>query len=378
MKSNVKTTVILILGALASAPLAAQIQNTVQIHGFGGWAGGRTDNNNEYGFIAGKETPLANYYFTLNFSAQLDRNVSIFAQPSWQTNLSGDEAVLDYAFAQWTITRQFGLRVGKIKNPLGIYSEILNVGTLRPFYLIPQATYIGASPSYTGVGFTGIVGMGPLEISYDLFGGLQSYLPVAFEQPIGFDPVSYLPLFQTFLVTPEGRNFMGGRLLLQTPVSGFKVGGAIIAIDMYYQIGGGPKLRSGDKRSVGYSGQAEYLTDRIQLRAEAGTFDDAFTNVNRGFAEAACRITSRWQAAADYDWVKFNFKIIPMDENQSKHKAFGLALNYWVSPDLVFKLNRYWVKGNTLCRPANAAQSAALGTLKPDTGIWIFGMQFAF
>ncbi len=383
MKSGAKTIAMLTLGILLSTPLIAQIQNNVQIHGFGGWAAGRTDNDNEYGFIAGKETPLANYYLALNFSAQLERNISIFAQPSWQTNLKGDEMVLDYAFAQWTIARQFGLRVGKIKNPVYMYSEVLNVGTLRPFYLVPQGMYVAASQSYTGVGLTGIVGIGALEMSYDLFGGLQSYEQIIIEQPVGFDPIASVPVFQSLHISPEGRNFIGGRLLFQTPVSGFKVGGTLIGIDLYYQLEGGPKLKSGNKRSVGYTGQAEYVTDCIQLRAEYGHLVDPNAAVGRGFAEAAYKITSHWQVAADYDWVKFNYsdiaaQMLPTDKNLGKHGAVGLALNYWVSPDLVFKLNRYWVNGNNLSKPVNAAQSTALGTLQKKTNVWVFGMQFAF
>ncbi len=378
MKSSAKTITILALGILLSVPLTAQIQNNVQIHGFGGWAAGRTDNDNEYGRIAGKGTPMANYYFTLNLSANLEQNVSIFAQPSWLTDLEGDALVLDYVFAQWTIARPFGLRVGKIKNPFHIYSEVLNVGTLRPFYLIPQGIFAVASQSYTGVGFTGIVGIGALEVSYDLFGGFQSYEPIIVQQPLGFDPITYLPVFLSLQFNPEGRNFLGGRILFHTPISGFKIGGTYMSNDMYYRFQGGPKIKSGKKRTVGYTGQAEYVTDRIQLRAEYGKVADPSLTTYRGFGEAAFKITSHWQVAADYDWCEFNVNILPLDKDQTNHNATGFALNYWVSPDLVFKLNHYRVNGNGLCKPANAAQAYSLGTVQNKTKVWIFGMQFAF
>jgi len=383
MKTYIKVIAILALSVLLYVDLPAQIQNHVQIHGFGGWAAGRTDNDNQYGLIASKQTPMANYYFTLNLSAQLERNVSIFVQPSWQTDLSGDQVVLDYAFAQWTLAKQFGLRVGKIKNPLGSYAEILNVGTLRPFYLIPQSTYFSTSQSYSGVGLTGIIGLGSLELSYDLFGGRQSYFPISFEMPVAVDPVTSRPIYLTVPVTPEGRNLVAGRLLLQTPISGFKIGGIIATLDLYYQIADMPIMRIDNKRSVGYTGQAEYVTDRIHLRAEYGEMDDPNLSIIRGFGEAAFKITPHWQVAADYDWAEFKWGAItmvavPKDPDLSKHHTAGLALNYWISPDLVFKLNRYWVKGNVFCKPESAAQSLALGTLKHTTDVWIFGMQFAF
>ena len=381
MRIRTKTIAILAPAVLFSASATAQLQNNVQVHGFGGWATGRTDNDNRYGLIAGKQTPMANYYFTLNLSAQLEQNVSIFVQPSGQTDLSGDQVVLDYAFAQWTLAKEFGLRMGKIKNPLGIYAEILNVGTLRPFYLIPQSTYFGTSQSYSGVGLTGIIGLGSLELSYDLFGGRQSYFPISFEMPVAVDPVTQRPIYLTVPMTPEGRNLVSGRLLLQTPISGFKIGGIIATMDLYYQMANGPKMRITNKRTVGYTGQAEYNTDRVQFRGEYGFTNDKLIQVLRAFAEAAYRITPHWQVAAEYDVVKIDFGeglALSTDKDMLKHNAAGLALNYWVSPELVLKLNRYWVNGNALAKPENAAQSLALGTLKPDTGVWILGMQFSF
>jgi hypothetical protein len=383
MKNGTKTIAIFALAVLFSASATAQIQDRVQIHGLGGWAMGRTDNANVYGSIAGKQTPMSNHYFTLNLSAQLERNVSIFAQPSWQTTVNGDEMVIDYVFAQWMITKQVGLRMGKIKNPIGIYSEVLNVGTLRPFYLVPQGMYVAISQAYTGAGLTGIIGLGPLEMSYDLVGGFQQYEPVVIIQPVAVDPVTSRPIYISVPADPEGRNFVGGRLLFETPVSGLKFGGTLIGFDMYYQIADGPTLKSGETRSVGYTGQAEYVTDRVQARAEYGKLDDPNLSAVRGFAEAAWKVTPHWQVAADYDWAEFNFGAIAMagltkDKNLDRHKAAGLALNYWVNQGLVFKLNRYWVNGNILCKPADAAQVVTQGKLKHDTDVWIFGMQFSF
>ncbi len=376
MKCCAKVIAPLTLGLLLSADLAAQIQNTVQIHGFGGWAAGRTDNQNEYGSIANKETPMDNYYFALSLTAQLQRNVSIFVQPSWQTNLKGEEVNFDYVFMQWMLAKPFGLRLGKIKNPVGYYSEVLNVGTLRPFYLIPQGKYIASSQSYIGMGLTGTVGMGPVEMSYDLFGGLQEFKPIIADFVMGVNPVTHAPIFVTIHVSPEGREFVGVHLLFQTPIPGFNFGVNACSMNMYIQFPEGPKMRSGDRRTVFYVGQAEYKTDRIQVRTEVASFDDPNTKIHNGYAEAAYKITSHWQVAADYDWAKFT--VLSTSGNVNKHNAVGAALDYWVSPDMVFKLNHYWVEGNGLCKPSNAAQSSGLGSPQKNTKVWVLGMQFAF
>jgi hypothetical protein len=376
MNSRVKAVVMPAMAILLSAQLTAQIQKNVQIHGFGGWAAGHTSNENSFGSVANRETPTSNYYFTLNLSTQLERNVTIFAQPSWQSNLSGNEVVLDYAFGQWMLLKQFGLRVGKIKNPVGIYSEVLNVGTLRPFYLAPPGRYLGALQAYTGIGFTGIIGMGPLEFVYDLFGGSQKYDGIIIEQAIGVDPVTRIPIFLSFHLSPEGRDLIGGRFVLQSPISGFKVGVSATSSNLYYSLEGGPVIKTGNRRSSTVGGQAEYNTGRFLARAEYWGLDDPNSKVKNGFAETAYKITSHWQAAVEYDWVKF--KVFSVSEALNNHKSLGLALNYWVTPEFVFKLNHYWVKGNNLAKPVNSAQTAALGTLKERTNALIFGMQFSF
>jgi hypothetical protein len=378
MKTGFGSVAAVALAVLLSASLTAQIQDKVQLHGFGGWAGGFTDNDNSYASIAGKETPLANYYLALNVSARLERNVSIFAQPCWQSNLNGKEVTLDYAFGQWMIAPQFGLRAGKIKNPIGIYSEILNVGTLRPFYLVPQGRYLdyGALPAYTGIGFVGTFGADPLEISYHLFKGNYEYQMIYIEAPAGFDPITFMPQFSKLSIYSEGRNLTGGEVTIRTPVSGFMISGAYTTSDLYYGIGDGVKVRTGDKRTANWSGEAEYSGERFLFRAEYWKMNDQNVKIKSAYAEAAYKITSSWQLALQYDWARYTMPAVKDVLNE--HDAAGAGINYWVNSDFVFKLNYYRVEGNIIARPVNPSERALLGTLQEKTKVLIFGTQFSF
>jgi hypothetical protein len=376
MKNSLKMVTIFILAPLLSLPIAAQVDNSVQIHGFGGWAGGYTDNDNGFALIANHETPLANYYFGVNFSAQPYKNVMIVAQPCWQSNLAGSDMALDYIFGQWMLSPKFGVKMGKIKNPVGIYSEILNVGTLRPFYLAPQGRYLGAIQAYSGVGFIGTFNLDPLDISYHLFGGSQKFETMVIEQPIGFDPITMAPKFISVRLDPEGRNLVGGRLMFGNPASGLNFGASATSSTLYYSIGGGSYLKVSDKRTKTYAGQAEYTDERLLLRGEYWYMDNPMGEINNGFAEAAYKFTSHWQAAVDYDWVHFAFYSV--DEALNRHKAFGAGLAYWVYQGLVFKINHYWVKGNNLAKPPSSSESRVLGTLKEKTNVLVFGMQCSF
>jgi hypothetical protein len=53
----------------------------------------------------------------------------------------------DYGFAEWRFSDALRLHAGRMKHPFGIYSEIFDVGTLRPFYTLSQSVY-GAQVDY--------------------------------------------------------------------------------------------------------------------------------------------------------------------------------------------------------------------------------------
>jgi hypothetical protein len=157
---------------LSCAEAQAQSSNErYSLRGFGGWALGRTDNDNTYGYVAAGETEYANYNFALNLAAQPAEKVSVRAQAFWGEDLRGRNLDLDYVFAQYAQSPKLKLRVGKVLSPLGLYTETYNVGTLRPFYLLPQF-YSGTTgllpQAYLGAGLTGVLPLGEhWELSYD-------------------------------------------------------------------------------------------------------------------------------------------------------------------------------------------------------------------
>lgn len=62
--------------------------------------------------------------------------------------------------------------IGKVNQPFGISTEVFDVGTLRPFQVLPQAFYgpVGlTSESYEGVGLTGSFPLlNSWHLSYDV------------------------------------------------------------------------------------------------------------------------------------------------------------------------------------------------------------------
>jgi hypothetical protein len=85
------------------------------------------------------------------------------------------EPALEYAFAEWKFSEALRVRAGRVKLPFGIYTEILDVGTLRPFFTLPQGVYGPTGtvvPGYNGIGLTGRWSHGGTwALQYDVYGG---------------------------------------------------------------------------------------------------------------------------------------------------------------------------------------------------------------
>ena len=142
----------IVLVALGAPSVPAAAQQTVQFHGYGEWSYGRTDDNVHLG--GSDEGDFENLTFGLSgFAAPADRlTVGFLAE--WQQG--GGEAAFELAigFAEWTLSDAARIRAGKSRLPFGLYAETLKVGTLRPFYALPQGFYGPAgiiSDGYDGV-----------------------------------------------------------------------------------------------------------------------------------------------------------------------------------------------------------------------------------
>jgi len=157
---NMRTTIAAALAALAVAAPASAVEvgaGQLSLNGFGSWGAGYT-NRNAYqtGSMPGRWDNVA---FALDVTAQPDERLTVAAQVFFQGGEAGDMmGRIDWAFASWRFSDAVTLRVGKVKQPFGIYGEIYDVGTLRPFQSLPAGLYGPADfvgESYLGAGLTG-------------------------------------------------------------------------------------------------------------------------------------------------------------------------------------------------------------------------------
>lgn len=344
------------LAAPWSSALGAQELQPVTIHGFGHWSYGRTRGNDYLG--ATPEGEFRNSYFALNLGTNIQPSVGIHAQLFWNRTAEGSEAEIDYAFAAWQWDPDFGLRAGRIPHPFGIYNEVYDVGTIRPFLSLPQSVYgaVGlVSEGLDGVSARGRIDLGgSWALSYDAYvGGLDVFVAGADDEEGG---------------EPEtGKEVIGGRLVAATPLPGLVFGAS-----GYTGIHSEPTAEASSERDAVLGAHLSYVGERVWVRSEAfRSWATEGLSAWESYVEAAVFLTRRLQASGTLGRVRSTANG-DSTESPDEHTedAFGLA--FWVSPEMVLKGSLGRVRGNLL---------VASGSGEPEGGstrVLNLGVQFSF
>jgi hypothetical protein len=370
---------VLVLAPLASAQQTGQ----VELHGFGGWAYANTDGNNC--LIGTNEGTYDNMAFALNVNAKVSDRLTVVGQFEFQQRPGYEDMdrTLDFAFAEWKFSDALKLRAGRVKHPFGIYGEIFNVGTLRPFFMLPLSIYGPeryTARSVDGLGLTGQrqwnSGWG---LSYDVYAGrisgelrLVGVLADENAPPLdlkaglqsvhfGFDEV------------------VGARLNVTTPVQGLSLGSSAYRGKATGFYSPGSKLLS-----FGFHG--EYQAGPVLVRAEYGTaLNDPLLRYDTYYLEGAVEVWKGLQLAARYDRWDGHFKddtlqSVPFLAAGLQHKDIAFGINHWLSPNFVMKASYHVVHGNRFAAPNDPTRALAVGggILEPDTNMFVFGTQFSF
>lgn len=369
----------------ASSAGAQGLGSAVELHGFGGLAYANTDGNN---YIVGTdEGTYDNSNFALNVNARLSDRLTVVGQFEFVQQPGNDEVshTLDFAFAEWKFEDGLKLRAGRVKHPFGIYGEIFNVGTLRPFYMLPQSIYGPeryTARSVDGLGLTGQKswnnGWG---LSYDAyFGRIAGEL-----RNVGVG-IEAEELRNGYNVAPFSfEEVIGGRVVVTTPVEGLSLGtSAYRGKASLYLFEEGARPKEG---AVAF--QAEYQAEPVLLRAEYGTiFDDPIVRYDTYYVEGAVKVYQGLQLAVRYDRWQGHLKdetlhqIEWLDQMQ-KHKDIALGVNYWFSPNFVLKASYHILEGNRYAQPDDPSaliENGGLwdGRLEPDTRMFVIGTHFSF
>ena len=137
-------SLLLLMGSLRPAH-GRQIPDTLQFHGFASQGFILSSKNNFFG-----ESEDGSLDFR-----ELGLNASIRPLPDLQLSLQilsrragkkgNDDIRLDYALLDYSVisdeSGNFGIRIGRIKNPIGLYNDTRDVAFTRPSIFLPQSIY---------------------------------------------------------------------------------------------------------------------------------------------------------------------------------------------------------------------------------------------
>jgi hypothetical protein len=299
------------------------------------------------------------------FGAHLRVGAQLFAQRFG--NIGGDRVLLDWAVADYNFSPAFGVRLGRVKYPKGLYGEALDLDIVRPFIFLPNAVYNPVlrdfASAVNGGSLYGTINAGKGSVDYKLFFGKIPMGPKqgvaefyndfgAYSNPAG--GVAYLAMDYA----------TGGQLVWNTPVSGLKL---VYSRSWFSNLqSDGPfiayppaNLHSNIPKFTWDTISAEYATGNWTFASEwqrtGGTISYGavpFTPIivaavgwDAWYVSAARRFTDKLELGAYYANLKPRY---PGSGGSASNKQddWAASIHYELNEHVSCKLEVHWIDGN--------------------------------
>lgn len=286
----------------------------LQIHGFASQAFisttdndffGNTDENGNFGFTEVGLNALAQPIPKLQLSLQvLSRRAG--------KGTSGKPR-LDFGFADYRLlsrdTTQFGIRVGRLKNPFGFYNDTRDVAFTRPSIILPQSIYFDR---VRNIGLSGDAVHLYGESSHDNLGSISYQFGVF--RPLVGDKDTELSLLGGQRAGNLTRNVSYiGRGIYETNNKRIRLALSGIWLDVGYDPAVNDPLAAGNILFTPVFLSAQYNAERWSLTSEYAFRHFKFKNFDHpGFdslhftgesyyIQSAYRFTPKWEGVFRYD-----------------------------------------------------------------------------
>jgi hypothetical protein len=233
--------VALLIGLVRSPAQALEsAEGKLQIHGFASQAVVDTSDNRFFG-----NSPRTSFDFTeLGVNVSYQFNPQVFFAGQILSRRAGEmydgTPSLDYGLLDFTAIsdaqKRLGVRIGRIKNPFGLYNETRDVPFTRPGIFLPQVIYYDKVRNLL-LSYDGIMIYG------DLFGDQGNFsLNLGAGQSVIDENVEWAYLAGDFEgeLEADGINWAIGSLWYSTPADTLKLGLSAILTEMNFDA----KLRS--------------------------------------------------------------------------------------------------------------------------------------
>ena len=221
------SSVTLLAGLLAtkvSASVTIGSHDNIQVGGFFS-QGYISSSGNNYPF-ENKDGTADFREMGVNVSGTVGTHLRVGAQLFAQRlgNYGDDSVKLDWAVADYNVCQEFGVRVGRVKYPKGLYGEALDLDVIRPYIFLPMSLYNPVvrdfNSSFNGGMIYGTIGAGRGgSVDYKAFYGK---IPMSPDQGVA-DFFNTTSLYASPGVSHLGMDYTAGsQLVWNTPVTGLK------------------------------------------------------------------------------------------------------------------------------------------------------------
>lgn len=277
-----------------------------------------------------------------------------------------NKVILDWASADYNFRQEIGVRVGRVKYPRSLQSEVLDADETRPFIFLPQSIYDSRlrdfQASFDGAMVYGTLSAGQSSFDYKVFYG---DIPMKTRSGVG-DFFNTSSLF----ANPPGVSSLGidsvrgATLSWTTPIVGLRVGlnyselSNLLAVGPFQQM---PSLTSQINltRTQYENVSAEYSTGPWTLTAEyllqmgkseltlPAALRQPMRYSNFGskafYVAVARRLGKQFEVGSYYTELRNSYPSTSGPEN--KRRDLAVALRYDFNDHLIFKLEAHAIDG---------------------------------
>lgn len=280
--------------------------------------------------------------------------------------IGGDRLILDWAVADYNVSQEFGLRVGRVKYPKGLHGEALDVDAARPFIFLPTALYSPVlrdfAASFDGAMAYGSINAGRSTIDYKFFYG---DIPISAEKGVA-EFYNGASLYTSSGASSLGMDRVkGGQVFWNTPVRGLKLGHSYscysnLATDGPFGAAPALNLHTNIERFYWSTLSGEYgwgdWTFATEWQRTGGTFVIAAKPVlapstsligwDAWYVSAARRLGQKFEVGAYYSRLFSRFSSTPRSMPANHRDDRVVSLRYDVNEHLLLKVEAQFVEGN--------------------------------
>lgn len=324
--------------------------------------------NNNYP-VDTKDGTLDFREMSVNASTTFGTHVRLGAQVFAQTlgKYGDDRPILDWAMIDYNFRPEIGVRLGRLKYPRSLYSDVLDLDVVRPFIFLPQSIYDSRlrdfQASFDGAMIYGSVSVAQHSFDYRVFYG---DIPMKTDSGAG-DFFNGYPFF----ANPPGVQDLGmdavrgASLLWNTPVAGLRFGltysyfsnvvaaGPFIAMPALTTHLSLAKFEyegaSAEYTRGPWTFATEYLINKSDVLVVLPSIIAPPRNSSYGsksyYASVARRLGTKFEVGTYYTEIRNSYPTPTLPASATSRKDWTVAVRYDLNDHLLFKIEVHAIDG---------------------------------